>query len=77
MKFYLQEFDWLGLDPPPPPSLDLSYAHMTHVTLSVIALLLYWPVAVFIDHAETRQGFDPPTEANEGGCGGIVCTLGL
>lgn len=39
---------------------------MTHVTLSVIGLLLYWPVAVFIGHAETQHAFDPPTEA-------IVC----
>lgn len=34
--------------------------------LSVIGLLLYWPVAVFIGHAGTQRGFDPPTEA-------IVC----
>lgn len=39
---------------------------MTHVTLLVIGLLLYWPVAVFIGHAGTQRGFDPPTEA-------IVC----
>lgn len=39
---------------------------MTRFTLPVIELLLYWLVAVFIGHAETQQGFDPPTEANRG-----------
>lgn len=73
LKFYLSpcysHSDWLGLAP------DLRYAHMTHVTLSVIGLLLYWPVAVFIGCAETQRGFDPPAEANRG-CG-IVCIPGL
>lgn len=36
---------------------------MTQVTLSVIGLLIYWPVAVFIGHAETDTAFDPTTEA--------------
>lgn len=36
---------------------------MTHATLSVIGLPLYWPVAVFIGLVETQRGFDPPTEA--------------
>lgn len=77
LKLYPEDYntmflfsDWLGLAP------DLRYAHMTHVTLSVIGLLLYWPVAVFIGHAETQRGFDPPTEANKGDCA-IVCILGL
>lgn len=67
LKFYPQEYslccshsDWLVLAP------DLRYAHMTHVTLSVIGLPLYWQAAVFIGNAETQRGFDPPTEA-------IVC----
>lgn len=49
--------DWLVLAP------DLWYAHMTQVTLSVIGLLIYWPVAVFIGHAETQHRFDLTTEA--------------
>lgn len=36
---------------------------MTHVTLFVIGLLIYWPVAVFIGHAEKQRRFEPTTEA--------------
>ncbi len=39
---------------------------MTHVTLSVIGLPLYWQVAVFIGNVYPQCSFDPPTEA-------IVC----
>lgn len=37
---------------------------MTRITLLVIGLLIYWPVAVFTGHVETQRSFDPPTEAN-------------
>lgn len=44
--------DWPWLAP------DLQYAYMTQVMFSVIGLLIYWPVAVFIGHAKTQQRFD-------------------
>lgn len=31
----------------------------------MIGLLIYWPVAVFIGHAEMQHRFDPTTEAVE------------